>query len=291
MSQHPFLQAVLLTLVAGFTLSGMDAIGKVMMAEYHPTQVVWARYFFHTLLVGGVYAAQDGWAFMLPLRPGLQIARGGLLLLVTLGMYFAIRTVSLADATAIMFIAPVLVTGMAGLFLGEQLRPVHHVAVAVGFVGVLFIIRPGFTSLDQALLLPCLSAFSLAGYFVLTRYLRDKDAPHTTLFHTTATGSIAMTVLVVFWWQPPDAYGWLILVAIGGLGAAGHFMLIRAFNLVPAASLAPFLNAQLLGAASYSIWWFGEDPTWMFWLGSALIAGAGVLVSRSDSSLARSGGQ
>jgi drug/metabolite transporter (DMT)-like permease len=277
-ARKALLQGVALTVVACFVLAGMDALGKALMQHgLHPAQVVWARYTFHTLLVGALFGRRHYRAFMRPAEPLLQVVRGLCLLGVTLGMYFSIRRIALADATAIMFLAPVLVTLLAGWWLREAVRPVHWLALAMGFIGVLLIVRPGFAGVDPIMLLPLGSALLLAVYFVITRFLKDRDGELTTLFHTTAVGSVLMCAVVLFFWVPPTALQWPLLMLVGLLGAGGHLLLIRAFHRVSASSLSPYLNAQILAAAIFSAWWFDDRLSPGFVFGALLIASAGIL--------------
>ena len=277
MHNTDLLRGIALTVIACFVLAGMDALGKHLMQNLHPTQVVWARYTFHTILVGLVFGMRHRESFLMPRHPWLQIVRGLCLLGVTLGMYFAIRTIPLADATAIMFLAPVLVTLLAGIFLKEAINAWHWLALALGFGGVLMIVQPGFRELEPAMLLPLGSAGFLAFYFVITRYLKGRDGERSTLFHTTASGSILMSVVVTGFWIEPSAPEWLSLILVGLLGAFGHLLLIRAFHLGEASSLSPYLNAQIVAAALYSVWIFEDPLSPGFLAGAALIVFAGLL--------------
>ncbi len=197
---------------------------------------------------------------------------------VTLSLYWAIQTVSLADATAIVFFAPVLVTLLAGFLLKEPVGIPEWLAVGLGFIGVLFIVRPGFREPDPALLLACLAAVCLACYFVMTRALKGYDSEQTTLFHTTLTGAVILTLLLPLWWLTPSSSQWFFLVVMGVLGATGHFLLVKAFHMASASLLSPYLNAQLVAAAVISMVFFDDALEWPFYLGSCLIVGAGLLV-------------
>jgi drug/metabolite transporter (DMT)-like permease len=270
--------AISAVIAAGFLLSGMDALGKWLMGAFPTQQVVWARYFFHTLIVGVVYTLREGPGFMRPRKPMLQAIRALTVLCVTFSIYSALRTISLADATAILFFAPVLVTLLAGLFLHERVGIQEWLAVLLGFVGVLFIVRPGFREIDSAMLLALLAAVSLAFYFVLTRALRGKDSEQTTLFHTTVAGAIILSLLIPLWWVPPTPAQWLYLALTGILGASGHFLLVKAFHLVSAPVLSPYLNAQLVAAALYSLVFFDDRLDLGFFVGAGLIVSAGTLV-------------
>jgi drug/metabolite transporter (DMT)-like permease len=269
---------IVATIAAGIILAAMDGLAKWLMHSLSTQQVVWARYLFHTLIVGTVFTVQSGPAFMRPKQPGLQLLRAACLLLVTLCLYFSIRTISLADATAILFFAPILVTLLAGAILRERVGVPEWLAVGIGFIGVLFVIQPGMGVIEPAMLLALLAAVSLSFYFVLTRALRGKDSEQTTLFHTTALGAVGLSCLMPLWWQSPTWEEWGFLVLTGALGASGHFLLVKAFHLAPAPVLSPFLNAQLVAAVFYSMLFFGDRLGAGFFIGAALIVGAGLIV-------------
>ncbi len=269
---------ILATIVACFVLAAMDALAKWLMHSLPTQQVVWARYFFHTLIVGVVFTLQSGPNFIRTKSPALQLLRAACLLGVTLCLYFAIHTISLADATAILFFAPVLVTLLAGAILHEKVGAPEWLAVGIGFVGVLFVVQPGFRELDVAMLLALFGALCLAFYFVLTRVLRGRDSEQTTLFHSTVLGALGLSCLMPLWWQTPTSSQWGFLVLMGVLGAAGHFLLVKAFHLAQAPVLSPFLNSQLVAAALYSTLFFDDHPDSGFFIGAMLIVGAGLIV-------------
>jgi drug/metabolite transporter (DMT)-like permease len=277
-NRRHLLIAISAVIAAGFVLAAMDALGKWLMGSLPTEQVVWARYFFHTLIVGVVYTVSEGPGFMKPRKPLLQSIRAVFLLCVTFSLYSALRTISLADATAIIFFAPVLVTLLAGLFLQEKVGLQEWLAVLIGFVGVLFIVRPGFREIDLAMLLALAAAVSLAFYFVLTRALRGQDSEQTTLLHTTLAGAVILTLLIPLWWVPPSLAQWLFLILTGAMGASGHFLLVKAFHLVSAPVLSPFLNAQLVAAVLYSVLFFDDRLDAGFFLGAGLIVCAGTIV-------------
>ncbi|MEJ2454986.1 MAG: DMT family transporter [Candidatus Thiodiazotropha sp.] len=276
---------ILATIAAGFVLAAMDGLAKWLMLSLPTQQVVWARYLFHTLIVGAVFTLQSGPAFMRPNRPGLQLLRAACLLGVTLCMYFSIRTISLADATAILFFAPVLVTLLAGAILHERVGAPEWMAVGIGFVGVLFVVQPGFRQIDPAMLLALLGSLCLSFYFILTRALRGRDSEKTTLFHTTALGALALSCLMPLWWQAPSLSQWGFLVLTGAMGASGHFLLVKAFHLAQAPVLSPFLNAQLVAAVLYSMLFFDDRLGSGFFLGAVLIIGAGLIVWAHEKAL------
>lgn len=278
MDAHSHSRAIVLVVLACFVLAGMDALGKHLMQHLPPTQVVWARYSFHTLLVGVIFVLQHQRHFIRPQRPWLQLVRGLCLLGVTFGMYLSIRIVPLGEATAIMFVAPILLTLLAAWLLHEPIHLAHVAALGLGFAGVLSILRPGTEGFQPALLLPLGSALLLAFYFILTRHLRGLDSELTTLFHTTVAGTIGLSLAIPWYWVAPTPFEWPLLISMGALGATGHLMLIRAFHLASASSLSPWLNMQILAAALYGAGFFGDSLALQFVLGSVLIVLAGIWV-------------
>lgn len=270
--------AIGLVILAGFMLAGMDALGKLLMRDIAFIQVVWARYTFHALAVGLWLWLGGRRGFLKPRRPMLQWMRASTLLLVTLAMYTAIQVVPLADATAVMLFAPVLVSAFAGIFLGEKVGIRRMLAVVVGFFGVLIIVNPGAGVFQPAIILACMAAVGYAGYLIFTRVLQTSDNENATLFYSTAVGAVVLTLLVIPVWQPLDIGVWPKLVCTGLFGAAGHFLIIRAFQLAPASILSPFINSQLVAAALYSVIIFGNALTLNFLVGSALVVGSGLFV-------------
>lgn len=269
-----------LMLLAVLLFTVMDSIGKGLMARYPVQQAVWARYFFQFMLML-LLIPRIGVAGMLRTRrPGLHVARGLLLALATVCLFSAISVVPLADAYTITFTAPLMVTLLSIPLLGERVGLRRWTAVLVGFAGVLVVIRPGFASVDWALLLPLVTAACFAVYQILTRIAsRDGgEGPIGMVFHLAWVGAAVMTMIVPFHWQPVAAADWPWMVAMGALGALGHVMLVRALTITPASLLAPFIYVQIVWALAIGWIWFGDLPdVWML-TGCAIIVASGLYV-------------
>jgi drug/metabolite transporter (DMT)-like permease len=275
--------AAIAIVAACFMLAGMDAIGKYLQQSLPVLQVVWARFFSHFSLfvLVAVFIHKPRNVFR-PRRPGLQILRSVLLMSVTLLHYAAISQISLADSSAVQFSAPVLVTLLAGLFLKEIIQWYKWMAVLLGFSGVLVLIRPGSDHFHPAILLSLLSSFSLAGYFILTRYLKDHDRESTTIYMTPVAGAVLLSFIVAGVWVRPSLEQTLMLSSLGMLGAAGHYLLTFAFHRADASQVSPLLYAQIVASAIYSASFFADHLEVSFYIGSALVIFAGVLVSHGS---------
>jgi len=201
------------------------------------------------------------------------------LMAVTILHYLAISQVSLADASAVQFFAPVLVTLMAGLFLKENIQWFKWLAVVLGFCGVLAIMRPGSESFHPAILLSLLSSVAMAGYFILTGYLKHHDDESITIYYTPLAGALIMSLLVGWVWQTPSLQQALLLASLGCFGAAGHYLLTFAFHRADASLLSPLLYAQLVASALFSALFFSDIIEISFYIGAGLVIIAGILVS------------
>lgn len=251
------------------------------MRDFSPVQVTWARFFFHTVIVSLLFYSLGNRRFASTRAPRLQLLRGLCMVSVNTSLYFAIQTVSLAEATALMYLAPIILILLAGFILGERLMPRHLIAVGIGFAGVLVMIRPGFHSVEPAMTLAFFAAFLLAVYFLLTRKVAGIDSAETSLFYASVVGAVLLSAVVPAFWTKPEAGQWLLLLSMGVLGATGHFMLIKAYTLLPASELAPWLNAQVIAAMLFSLFLFNALLEWNFFIGTTLIVGAGLLLWRS----------
>lgn len=270
--------AIILVVLTGFTLAGMDALGKTLMDSYSMIQVVWARYFFHTLAVLAWLHLSGKRDYLYTGRPFMQFIRGLCLMLITLAMYSAYRHVSLADATTVMFFGPVLVSVFAGIFLGEKVGRARLIAAFTGFAGVVVIVNPGGELFHPAIFFACVAAVSYAIYVLLTRLLQTTDYENATQFYSTVLGSIILSVMVIPGWQSIPLTLWPLFITMGIMGAAGHFILIRAFQLAPASLLSPFLNAQLVAASLFSTIIFADPLHLNFYIGALLVVGSGLAV-------------
>ncbi|WP_404863144.1 DMT family transporter [Georhizobium sp. MAB10] len=271
------LLGIVLTVGSTFVLASMDALSKLLTGDLPVVQVVWGRYFFHTLIVMTVLALRAKPGFWKSRRLDLQLVRALLLCATTFLLYASLIHVPLADATAVLFFAPVLVTLLAYLVLGESVGPRQLVAVVVGFLGVLLIIRPGFGA-EAAMLIPLGAAVLLAFFYLLTRLVGRYDGASTTLFYTTSVGAVLFSLALPFVWETTTLPQIGLMAAMGSLGALGHFLLVRAFAIAPASSLSPFLYSQIVAAATISVVVFGDPLQWTMIAGAGLLVGSGIYV-------------
>lgn len=274
-------RGALLLIAATALFSALDAIAKGLMARYDPFQVVWARYLSQAVLVA-LLVAPRLLTVARTRRPGLQILRSALLFGATLSGFFAFASMPLAEAVAIFETAPLIITALAALVLGEKVGPRRWTAVAVGFLGALIIVRPGFEAFRPVALLPLMGAFFFAAYSIATRFLGRDEGYMTTFLYSAALGALAASLFVPLVWITPTLRDAAIMASMGVIGGAGQLLLIVAFNTAPASAIAPFTYFGLVFAALWGLAFFGEFPDGWTWAGAAVIVGSGVYVWRRE---------
>lgn len=194
----------------------------------------------------------------------------------------AITFLPLADAIAVLFVGPLLVTALSAPLLGEKVGAARWAGVLAGFIGALVIIRPGFGVFHWAMVLVLLSAACLALYQLTTRELSNHEDPLTTLFYTPAAGLVVLSVAVPFVWTVPARGDVLLMAFMGGVGALGHFMLIKAYETAEASSLAPFSYVLIVSATFFGYAVFGDVPDGWTILGALIVIGSGVYIGRIE---------
>ncbi len=270
-------RGMLMIMTAVILFSVMDAISKYLTRFYPVSNVVWARYLSHTLLVVLVLGPRVGWSLVRTRRPGAQFARGLLLTAATLFFVTALKFMPLAEATAIQFLAPLLVTVMAVVVLKEEVEFARWVAIVCGFIGVLIIIRPGSGIFSWASLLPLATAVCFASYQILTRRLAGIESSYTSLFYSGLVGAVLLSIPLPYAWSPPQNGAHLGLFAvIGVLGGLGHLILIKAYDLAPASSLAPFSYTQLIWVTVAGYLAFDDFPDVWSFVGMAVLMASGI---------------
>ena len=255
----------------------MDTVVKHLVQIYPVPQVAWARFFFHAVLLAAILGRRLP-AKLVTQRRGLQIVRSGLLMVTTLQFFGGLYFLPLADMTAIMQSAPLIVTALSLPLLGEHVGVRRWLGVAAGFTGALIIIRPGTDGMQLAALLPLGAATTFALYQITTRILSRTDGTLNTLMYTPLLGTAILAAALPFYWVMPDAEGWALMALVGMLGGLGHFTMIRAFTWAPAATVSPFGYTGLIWAALFGLIFFGDFPDAWTITGAAIVAGSGLYI-------------
>jgi drug/metabolite transporter (DMT)-like permease len=269
--------ALLLFVGSGLCLSGLDGVGKLVLSESGLLLLVWSRYVGHLLLSIPIAYAFAGPRFFVSARPGLQLVRSLLMALTTLLFFAAVQWLPLAEASALAFTAPIWVALLSWKVLGESVAKSDKWIAAIGFSGVLLIVRPGTDVFHPAAILVMAMALANAVYQLLTRKL-TQDSAFTTLFFSPLVGAVVSSALLAYQGFPETipVQSAVLLSATGILGGLGHLLIILSFYRAPPASLTPFVYLQMIWAIALGWLLFGQLPDAIALIGMAVIVSAGL---------------
>jgi len=276
-------RAILLFLLAGLCLSSLDATAKYLVRDHALFLVVWARYAGQMLVVTPFAWQRAGSGFWRTQRPGMQLLRSALLMVATICFFAGLRYLPLAEASAIIFLAPIFVVVLSGPLLGEHPSRARWIAVVTGFVGILILVRPGSSIFHPAALLLVVAAVCNALFFVMTRKLVEENA-YTTLFYSALVGTVGLS-LALPWETGESTAGWreaLMLLLLGLLAGVGHWLVISAYSMAPASFLTPLAYLQIIWATSYGYLVFGQLPDRWSGLGMAVVVASGLWLALQE---------
>jgi drug/metabolite transporter (DMT)-like permease len=269
--------------VAG--LSGMDALGKRVAARYSVFEMLAIRSTVALVLILAFLAATRGLDALRTAQPGGHALRALCGLIAFVCFYASLRHLPLADAVAIAFASPFLITALGRFVLKEEVTARQWLAIAVGFAGMLVIVRPGAAGFHPASLLVLVCSLAYAGMMILTRWMTRPHRPAETnsafVFYMLAGQAAVGWLVTSTRWRAPDNAALAEMAGMGVLGILGNYGLAQAFRLAPVATVAPFEYTGLIWAVGYGAVLFGDVPAPTFWVGAAVIVWAGLQAVRS----------
>lgn len=270
--------------------AGQDAVSRHLGQRYSVMSVVMIRYWAFAIFVVALAAARPGGlrAAVRSKRPGLQVFRSVLLAAEIVITVISFVVLGLIGTHAIFAVFPLLVAALAGPVLGEPVGWRRKVAIGIGLVGVLVILRPGFHVFSPQAVIPLVAAFMFALYSLQTRMVARWDSANTSFFYTGVAGAIAITLVAPFWWTPIRGWadwGWMGLLCFTSI--LGHFLLIKVYEVAEAGTVQPFAYFQLVFVTILAVTLFGERPAVWTVAGAALILAAGLYTVLREARLAR----
>lgn len=264
-------------------ISLVDTTCKYYTTDLHGVVLVWGYFLGITLFVAGYFFSRGRFDLLRTDRPVLQIIRPGILVLSIASLFVSLTYLPIAEATAIGFTGPLFITALSVPFLGEKVGWHRWLAVIIGLAGVLVMVRPGGSVWHWSAGMALAGAVCFAFFQLITRQLSFSERHQTTLLYTSIGGAAWSSLIVPFFWTPPNADHWLMFVIIGAMGAGAHFCMIQAFSKAQASLLAPFNYSKLIWVVILGYLVFGDFPSTDTLIGSAIIAIAGLYVLYRES--------
>ncbi len=283
-----------LVTIAMIVLPAQDAIAKFMSDVVSPGEIAWVRFLLQTLFTVPFLLYFQGWRGLVARRLWPNVLRGCLIAGSSTLFFAAIKAMPLADALAIFFIEPFILTILSAVVDKEHVGWRRRIAVATGFVGVLIVVQPSWSVFGPVSLIPAIAGGLFAVYVLMNRRLSAFDTPLTMQFTAGLSAFGIMSVALAL--GPiagladftPSAIGsrelWLLLV-MGVFGTSGHLLFVRAGKLAPSSLIAPMQYIEIVCAALLGYLVFGDFPSLWKWVGIVIIVGSGAYVFWRESRL------
>lgn len=277
---HIPLSAIVLVIAASACFTTVDVTVKYLSQRYPVPLLVWGRFGVQLLILTAVMGPKLRFGLLRTSRLKLQLLRGTVLIASSVCFFSALKYLPLAEATALNYSSPILVTLMAGWFLRERLTRPRWAFVIGGFLGMLFIVRPGSEMLAPAALFAMGAAAFYATFQILTKRLAGEDLM-VLLFYPSLVSTVLISLVVPFYhydiWFPTRDL--LLFLGIGLAGTLGHLMFVQAFQLTTASAIAPFTYMQLVWSTIAGWLVFGTFPDRWALVGMFVIAGSGLVLT------------
>ena len=263
--------------VVGMLLFGsMDAVSKYLTTLLPVPEILWVRYLFFAFFGFVLAIYLGGFQALRTKILIIQVLRGLALVSEIILFTYSFRYLPLADAHVMAATVPLMVLALAVPILGEKVGFRRWLAVIIGFLGILIILRPGFEEWNPILILPLLGAVGFAVYLVLTRMAARHDSVGTSAFYTGIVGFIILSFMVPTQWESPtiQEWGWLIVASI--LGLVAHISIMKGLTLSEASALQPFNYIVLVWATFLGFVVFGDIPDLITCSGAGVIVASGL---------------
>ena len=269
---------IIFAILAYFSFSLLDTIQKTAVIYHSIFQILFLKYFFTLFLSITESYRKNNLNFYKTNNPRLQITRSILSIIESGCFVLSFRYLSLADAHSIASLTPVIVVALSAIILKEKVNLKTWIAIFIGFVGVLIIMRPGLSIFDPKSLIPLAAAFFLSLYQIVTRKVSEYDSSETSLFYTSVVGIILMSFLMPFFWQPMQSYSYLLFLGIGIFFSLGIYFQIIALSFAKASVVQPFHYTLILWAIILGYIFYNDLPDLPTVIGAIIITLSGIYV-------------
>ncbi len=269
-----------LALAAFFLFAMTDISAKTLVTASVPVLIVaFVRYAVNFLLVLGYFLPRDGLDALKSNVPHLQLLRGVTLLASTVLNFWALQHLPLTTTIPIFFAIPLIVCLLSVPMLGETVGLRRYIAVIVGFIGVLIIIRPGGLVFQWAMLISIGSTIAASLYFISTRMVAGRDNMPVSQIYATGFATICLLPFAISGWSsPPEPYLWAVLFAAGAFAGLGHCLLTIAYRYQEASKIAPLVYSEIIYITGFSWLLFNDLPDFWTIVGTAIIIASGIYV-------------
>ena len=283
-----------------------DSLIKWLSGDYPLHEIVLVRAVSAVCVTLFAMRLEGGIHLLRTRRLGLHLVRTGLLIVANSAFFLALAAMTIAEATSILFVAPLLITALSALMLHETVGPRRWAAVCVGLAGVIVMLRPGEGALELVAVLPLVAAAAYALMQIITRRLGTTERASTIAFYA-QSGFIVVSIVIGLMtghgrfapeddpslafllraWTVPSAPDAALFLGIGVLNGIGGYLMSQAYRISRPSMLAPFEYVALPMAVAWGVVFFGDWPDLITYAGMALICGSGLYVLHRETVVGR----
>ena len=269
---------IIFGILAYFSFSILDATQKTLILYHSVFQLMLVKYFFVLFLSLVESKRKNNINFYKSKSIKLQIFRSLLSVIESGCFVLSFKYLSLADAHSVGSLAPVIVVALSAIFLKEKVSTKTWIAIFVGFVGVLIILRPTSSIFDPKALLPLLAAFVLGLYQVVTKKVSEHDSTETSLFYTSIIGIFTMSLLASNFWSPISSSSYILFLIVGIFFSLGIYLQIIALSMTSASIIQPFHYTLIFWAIIFGYIFYNDIPDLFTIVGAVIITLSGIFV-------------
>jgi drug/metabolite transporter (DMT)-like permease len=278
-------QAVILMICASATISVLWALLRWGAETMHPIYMVFWRSLFGAIVLAPLIA-RGGPALLRARRLPLHFLRSVCSLVAMVGIFYSIAHVPLAQGMAVNYSAPLFATIGAALLLGETLHRRRIIAVLIGFLGMLVVVRPGVEDVHIGILAALMGAMAMAGSLLCVKKLSATEAtPTIILYGNTLCLPIALGLAIAYW-QPMTWHNLMVLAIIGAVSSTAQWFLAKALSMADAGAVLPMDFLRLVFVTILGVVLFGERPDLLTVAGAGLILCSTVYIARRETGTA-----
>ena len=274
---------IIFAIIAYFSFSILDAIQKSAVLYYSIFQLLFIKYIFVLLLSILETRRAKNITFYRSNNLKLQIIRSLLSILESGFFVLSFKHLSLANAHSIGALAPIIIVVLSVFILNEKVSIKTWVAIFMGFIGVLIIIRPASDVFSLKSLIPLLAAFFLGLYQIATKKISEYDTPEVSLFYSSLVGIFITSIMAFYFWQPVNINSLIFFLPIGLFFSLGIYFQILALNNAKASIIQPFHYTLIFWAIIFGYFFYDDLPDLYTIIGALIITASGIFVINQKS--------
>lgn len=279
--------AIVAICIGVFFMGVGDMLAKHLTASMNPLQIVLVRNSMATPMIVALIVWRLGFGGLVTQTPALHLLRGALILGAAYTFFSGLRTLGLAEATAIGFAAPIFITVLSAVVFRDPVGWRRWVAVVGGFAGVLVIVRPGAETFQPASFYIVGAATFYAFFMLSSRWIREDESMWTLMLYNNLCPLLLAAPMVPFVWTPVGEAQWQLLAGMAVVATLGLTLMAQAFRMAAASVVAPYDYTLLIWASLWGWLIWGELPDEWTWIGAAIIVVAGIYIALREARLAR----